>query len=189
MVKLSQRGVGVTGEKEIKESPESLLRAACHRLSGRFGPVSVRDTLAFYGGPPRGLTTGCCLNFQEMKVLSFGEGKPEEPHWMSGDGKIVSALSLCPERSERHKANYLLSHHHLNQSSDEMSFFCLPKIHRRAQSRARSEIGFIAEQGEVSQAVTRPTGSTPDLRIGTSTSPSSRPLTPHDQESNGTQTT
>jgi len=109
---------------------------------------------------------------------------------MSGGGQIVSALNPGSERKECHEANYLLSHHHLHRHSDKMesNFLCIPIGRRRARSRARSEIGSIEGPGEAGQAVPRPAESTPDLRIGTSTSPPSRPLTPRDQDSNGMQT-
>jgi len=106
---------------------------------------------------------------------------------MSGDGEIVSALSVGSERNKGYEANYLLPYHHLNRHSDEMesSFLCLPIGHRRARSKARSEIGSTEDQSEAGQAVPRPTVSTPDLQVDTSTSPSSKSLTPRDQESSG----
>ena len=69
----------------------------------------------------------------------------------------------------------------------ESKFLCIP-IGRRARSRARSEIGSIEDPSEAGQAVPRPAESVPDLRIGTSTSLPSRPLTPRDRGSNGMQT-
>jgi hypothetical protein len=114
---------------------------------------------------------------------------------VSGDGQIVSARLAGPgvgsEWKECHEASYLLSHHQLSQPNDEMesSFLCLPIGHRRARSEVRSEIGSIEDQTGAGQAVPRPAESTPDLRIGTSSSPSSRPLTPRDQKSKGMQTT
>jgi len=103
---------------------------------------------------------------------------------------MVSALSLGSERKECHEASYLLSHHHLHRHSDKMesNFLCIPIGRRRARSRARSEIDSIEDPSEAGQMVLRPAESTPDHRIGTSTSPPSRPLTPRDQDSNGMQT-
>ena len=59
------------------------------------------------------------------------------------------------------------------------------KRHRRQRSKARSEISPTEVQCEVDPAVPRPTESTPDLHIGTSTPPTPSPLTARDQESNG----
>ena len=61
--------------------------------------------------------------------------------------------------------------HHPYRKSDDMGlrdFLRLPKFDRRKRSKARSEIGNANEDGP---PVQRPTESTPDLRIGTSTSP------------------
>ena len=57
-------------------------------------------------------------------------------------------------------------------------FLRLPKIRGRKRSKARSE---IENPSTVGPAVPRPSESTPDLRIGASSSP----LTSHDQEFNG----
>jgi len=89
-----------------------------------------------------------------------------------------------------HEVNYLLSAHHLHRPSNDMGlrdFLSLPKGHRRSRSKARSEIGSIEGQGEADLvAHQRPAESTPDLRIGSSTSPTSNPLTSRDRESNST---
>jgi len=69
----------------------------------------------------------------------------------------------------------------------ESNFLCIPIGRRRARSRTRSEIGSIEDPSEAGQTVPRPTESTPDPRIS-STSPPSGPLTPRDQDSNGMQT-
>ena len=68
-------------------------------------------------------------------------------------------------------------------------FLHIPRKHRRTRSKARSEVGSIEGQSRVDLAVPRPTESTPDLRIGASALPTSNPLTPRNQESNGRQTT
>ena len=52
------------------------------------------------------------------------------------------------------------------------------------RSETRSEIGPIESQSEANLAAPRPTESTPDLRIDTSTLPTPNPLTSRDQESN-----
>ena len=65
------------------------------------------------------------------------------------------------------------------------SFLRVPKFHRRARSKARSEIGPIEDQGEPDPAVPRPTESTPDLRIGTSTFPMPGLLNSRDEDSGG----
>jgi len=108
---------------------------------------------------------------------------------MFAGGRNVSALSVDPKWDECHEASYLLSHHHLHRPSDKMesNFLCIPIGRRRARSRARSEIGSIEDPSEAGE-VPRPAESTPDLRIGTSTSAPSRPLTPRDQDSKGMQT-
>jgi len=100
---------------------------------------------------------------------------------------------MVAEWNERHEASYLLSSHHLYRPSDIMKwrkFLCVPKIRRRPRSKARSEISPIEVQNEVDSVVSPPTvESTPDLPIGASTLPASSPLTVHDRESNGKQTT
>jgi len=64
-------------------------------------------------------------------------------------------------------------------------FLRLPKSHRRSRSKAKSEIGPIEDQSEADLAIPRPTESTPNLQIGTSTLPMPSPLTSRDQELNG----
>jgi len=64
-------------------------------------------------------------------------------------------------------------------------FLRLPEKYRRARNKAGSEIGPIEGQSEANPATPRPTESTPDLRIGTSTLPTLSPLAPRDKESNG----
>jgi len=102
----------------------------------------------------------------------------------------MCAYHVSPEWNECHEASYLLSRHHLHRLSDKMKFLknllCLPKSHRRARSKARSEIAPIEDQNNAGLAVLRLTESVPDLRVDTSTSPIPRPLTPRYQESNGT---
>jgi len=64
-------------------------------------------------------------------------------------------------------------------------FLSLPKDPRRSRSTPRSEITSTEGQGEADVvAHRRPTESTPDLRIGSSTSTTSSPLTSRDRESN-----
>ena len=82
----------------------------------------------------------------------------------------------------------------LHRPSDNMGlrdglrdFLCIPK-HRRTPSKARSDIGSTEGPNEADLAVPRSTESTPDLRIGASTLPTSGPPTPRDQESSGTRT-
>ena len=68
-------------------------------------------------------------------------------------------------------------------------FLSLPRKDRRARSEARSDVGPAAGSGEVDLVVPRPAESSPDLRIGSSTSPSPSPLTSRSgQESNSTST-
>jgi len=81
----------------------------------------------------------------------------------------VSVLSADPKWDECHKASHLFSDHHLNRPSDDMKlskFPRLPKIHRRARSKTRSEIGPIENQSGADPAVPRPTESTPNSRVG-----------------------
>ena len=57
-------------------------------------------------------------------------------------------------------------------------FLRVPKIRLRKKSKARSEIGPIGDPGvPVDPAEAHFAGSTPDLRIGSSTSATSTPLT------------
>lgn len=65
-------------------------------------------------------------------------------------------------------------------------FIPLRKGHHRARSETRSDIGPIEAQMEVDPLELRPTESTPDLGIGSSTLPTPGPLASHDQESSGT---
>jgi len=133
-------------------------------------------------------------NQQEMKASVWSDN-PKLGLGTSWTARaIVSALSVGSEWNERHEASYLFSHRHLHRPSDDMKFpklLPLPKGHPRSRSKARSEIGSIEDQSEPDLVVPRPMESTPDLRVGTSTSPVSSPLTPRDldQESNGMQTT
>jgi len=89
-----------------------------------------------------------------------------------------------------HEADHLLSHHHLiRQSTPTMEwrdFLPAPKKHRRARSGARTEVGSLKDPSDADLVAPRPTESTPDLRVGTSTLPMPSPLTSRDQESNGT---
>jgi hypothetical protein len=131
----------------------------------------------------------------EDETSPRSEGKPEakeKPLWTFAEGQNVSALNVGSKRDECHEAGYLLSHHHLHRLSDDMKlpkFLRLPKSLRRSRSKAKSEIAPIDEnQSEADPTTPRPTESTPDLRIGTSTLPTSSPLATRDQESNGMQT-
>ena len=115
--------------------------------------------------------------------------KPETLLRMFAEGRNVSALSVDSKWGECHAASHLLSYHHLHRPSDDMKllrFLCLPKSHRRARSKARSEIGPTEDQSGADPVVRipRPTESAPDLRIGISTLPTPSPLTSRDQESN-----
>ena len=98
------------------------------------------------------------------------------------------APSFVPKWSKRHEVDYLSPTHHLHRLNSEMK---LPKFLRPSKSRRQnrsedgSEISPIKGRGEVDPAVPRPTGSTPDPRIGTPALPMSGSLTPRDQESSG----
>ena len=63
-------------------------------------------------------------------------------------------------------------------------FLRIPK-HRRKHSRARSELGSVEASSEADLALPRPTESTPDLRIGTSTLPTPDPLISGHQKLSG----
>ena len=67
-------------------------------------------------------------------------------------------------------------------------FVPLKKDNRRARSEARTEAGSIGEPMVVGSGALRPTGSTPDLGVGPSTSPMSGLPVSSDQESNSTRT-
>ena len=62
----------------------------------------------------------------------------------------------------------------------------IPKLRRRKKSKARSEIGPIEGSSTVDPSTPRLTGSTPDLRIGSSSSATQSPLTSPGQEFEGT---
>ena len=104
--------------------------------------------------------------------------------------RILSALSAGTKRNESHESNDPLSHRHLHPHSDNMglrdgirNLLSLPRKDRRARSEARGRDASIADPGEVGQVVPRPAESSPDLRIGPSTSPAPGPLTSRDHES------
>jgi hypothetical protein len=87
-----------------------------------------------------------------------------------------------------------IAHHHL-RLSDNMGlrdglrdFLSLPRKDRRTRSEARSEVDPTAGSAEVDLVAPRPTESSPDLRIGSSTLPSPSPLASRNQESNSTST-
>ena len=65
-------------------------------------------------------------------------------------------------------------------------FLSIPKLRSRTKSKARSEIGLIEGPSTVDPPEPRLTGSTPDLRIGSSASATQSPLTSPDQGSEGT---
>jgi hypothetical protein len=129
--------------------------------------------------------------------------KREGPLWMSAWGfcewRILSALSVGSKWNEGHEANYPLSPHHLHliytnlhRPSDNMkwrNFLPIPKKHGRTRSKARSEIDPIEASSEADLAAPRPTESTPDLRIGTSTLPTPDPPISGDQKPSGTRAT
>jgi hypothetical protein len=80
----------------------------------------------------------------------------------------------------------------LHRPSNNMKwrdFLSIPKKHRRTRSKARSELDPIEASSEADLAVPRPTESTPDLRIGTSTLPTPDPLISGDQKPSGMRTT
>ena len=123
------------------------------------------------------------------------KGNPGPENALDGC-RPTSDVAPAPTRvgskwNECHEANHLLSSHHLHRPSNDMGlrdFLSLPKGHRRSRSKARSEIGPIEGQSEAELvAHQRPT--TPDLGIGSSTPPTSGPLTSRGQESNRTQRT
>ena len=121
-------------------------------------------------------------NLQDMRVFSYRTDLGR---------RKVYALSVGPERSERHEANYLLSHHHLHRLSDKMEFskfLRIPKIRRRTRNETGDETGPIEGQSGADPVVPRPTVPTPDLRIDISTSSTTRPPVSRDQESDGMQT-
>jgi hypothetical protein len=134
----------------------------------------MRDNLE-----PRGTTLDDCMRI--LRVADF------------------SALSVGSKWNESHEADYPLSSHHLHliytnlhRPSDNMKwrdFLSIPKKHRRTRSKARSELDPIEASSEADLAVPRPTESTPDLRIGTSTLPTPDPLISGDQKPSGMRAT
>ena len=110
-------------------------------------------------------------------------------------GRLISpALSHCSEWNACHEAaiSYRTTiYASLHRPRDEMKwrdFLPVPKKHRRARSGARSEVGTLKGPSDVDLLAPRLTESTPDLRVSTSTLPTSSPLTSRNQEFNGTQT-
>jgi hypothetical protein len=135
---------------------------------------------------------------QAAKLSSCAEGTPEATETASDArfGWIFSALSVCPKWSESHEANYPLSHHHFHRPSDNMglrdglrNLLSLPRKDQRARNEGRGEAGPIPDPGQAGLVVPRPPESSPDLRIGPLTLPTSSPSTSRDQESNGMSTT
>ena len=121
----------------------------------------------------------------KFTYVAEGTLKPEKLLLMFVEG---SALSVDPKWDECHEVCHPLSDHHLHRPSDDMKlpkFLRLPKIHGRARSKTRSEIGPIGDQSGADLTIPRPgTESTPNLQIGTSNLPTPSPLTSRDQESN-----
>ena len=66
-------------------------------------------------------------------------------------------------------------------------FLSIPKKNRRTRSKAASEVSSLKGPSAVDLVAPRPTESTPDLRVGASTLPTSSPSTSRGQESNGMQ--
>jgi len=144
------------------------------------------------------LAEGCLPPLEAPRSTSPPLRGDTQPSKSPARGELVTSLvapaltCVGSKWNKCHEANYLLSSHHLHRPSNNMGlrdFLSLPKGHRRSRSKARSEIGSIEGQGEADLvAHQRPTESTPDLRIGASTSPTSSPLTSRDRESGGTRT-
>ena len=70
---------------------------------------------------------------------------------------------------------------------ERRKFMSLPKVHRRARSEARSEVGPAEDPMALDPAALHPAQSTPDLGTGPSTLQTSGLRTPDDQGSNGMQ--
>ena len=82
--------------------------------------------------------------------------------------------------------------HHSHRRRDEMKwkkFLPVPKKHRHTQSKAGNEVGSIDDRGEAGPVTLRPTESTPDLEIGSSTLSMPNPLTSRGHKINGTRMT
>ena len=155
-------------EYEHSEKTKEMCRRSCQRIREENG----RRKLRAENSPTRRTETGSQRNRFGCLQKCARSG----------------ALSVGSERNESHEASHLLSdHHQLHRLDDEMklrSLLCLPKSHRRKQSKARSELGVGPSEGR-NEVVSRPTESAPDLRIGTPTLPTSSPLAVRDLESNG----
>ena len=126
----------------------------------------------------------------EVKAFPCVNGNPAPETVLDVAPALSGFGSKC---NECHVANYLLSSHHLHRPGSDMGlrdFLSLPKDPRRSRSKARSDIVPLEGQGDADLvAHQRSAESTPDLRIGSSTSTTSSPLTSRDRESNGTRTT
>ena len=118
---------------------------------------------------------------RKLASRRFGE-------WKHETREIIYALSIGSEWNEATRPAVCYRTIIYTEKNDKMKlpkFLRLPKFHRRTRSKARSEIGPIEGQGEPDPTVPRPTESTPDLRIGTSTLPALGPSTPRDENSGG----
>ena len=159
------------------------------------------DNVNWQGDPPiragevkgRTGTRGCYVEGRRGEsFLMRGRGTRPFRFCMYAGRLIAPALNLGPEWNLCHEADHLLSHHHLRQSTptrNEMGWRDLlrvPKKHRRARSEVRSEVEYLKDTSDVDLVGSRPTESTPDLRIGSSTLPTPSPLTSRNQNSNGT---
>ena len=126
-------------------------------------------------------------------------GKTKRREEPAGDGTVLMrgrrdrpCLVLAQNGMKAEVQRSAIAHYH-HWPSDNMGlrdglrdFLSLTRKDRRARSETRNEVDPTADPGGVDPVVPRPTESSPNLRIGSSTSPSSSPLTSRDQESNST---
>jgi len=185
-------GAGKKQEKKISS------RRDCRHHHGppRFGTDEELDNLeALYteSTDRRGVSIGCTT---DTSAEELGQRRVTPRHW-KGNPKPDDCPGWCPRLVSRGhppvitppSTAFYTSLHRPNNVMKWREFLHIPKRHRRARSKARSEIGSVEGQSGADLAVPRPTESTPDLGIGTSTLSTSSPSVPRDQEPNGRQTT
>ena len=163
----------------IGDSP-SIGRCSCHREPQKW-------RCRFITGQSG---AGCCSHNSQR---GWGE---EGVHWKNeckSPPRLVSALGRTRVTgSSAVLYRHPLSCRNLRRPSTNMGlrdFFRLPKSHRRARSKTRSEIGFTERLSEFELVELRPTGSTPDLGTGPLISPMSGFSNFHGQGLRGMQTT
>ena len=140
-------------------------------------------------------TTWLKVNTIRTSATVRGRRRGGEEFWIQ---RTTVIFQLSPLRSAHiirirlngsHEASYLLSHHRLHCSDDNMGirdFLRIPRKGRRMRSEGRSEAKPI-EGGQIDQAAVP--HSQPNLGIGSSISPKSVRSTSQSREPSGMRTT